>query len=314
VIIFVIVLTILFQFLNNIFKDNNDGRQKIERVLNEEKDYDVYFIGSSHTLYTFDPQYIDSLSGLNTYNLGTGWQFFDTSLLIVEELIKKKQPQAIFIDVFTNTFIDSPNTNEEAVSNQLKITDHLPFSINKIKYINNLSNNNLIKTFEYLNPFIRRRNIIINKPFDNYKEDLSDQKGFAKITGINQNDKQIYNYKDFDFVNNKKNLYDEKGLKLTVSRFEEISRILKICDKKQIELLFISTPDLRVFDENHHIKYHEFFKKLSQKLNIKYIDLNENFQEIGLEFSDFYDTNHVNETGAKKTSEYLSKNIPKILR
>ena len=74
-----------------------------------------------------------------------------------------------------------------------------------------------------------------------------------------------------------------------------------------IELVIVSAPYISYFYSKESFIYHFNLKKLSDSLNVNYLDFNEYFNALDLDFKDFKESSHVNINGSNKLSAYLSK-------
>lgn len=83
--------------------------------------------------------------------------------------------------------------------------------------------------------------------------------------------------------------------------------IKKICDENNVELVLLSTPSRKSWNEARHNK----LKTFAKTLNIDYLDMNE--EKVGIDW--FVDTkdegDHLNYEGAKKVSNFLGEYMKK---
>lgn len=74
--------------------------------------------------------------------------------------------------------------------------------------------------------------------------------------------------------------------------------IVKTCDEKGIKLIFFTVPWKG--QNNYSVAMSEYAKKQG----CTYLDLFYHIEQVGVS-SDFYDDGHLNNTGAKKTADFL---------
>ena len=86
---------------------------------------------------------------------------------------------------------------------------------------------------------------------------------------------------------------------------EALVSLLEKCDEEGIEVLFTATP--WIIDEKYQ-KKNLYIKNIIEEKGYKFLDMNQYYEEIGLDFAvDYYDTNHTNTVGAEKVSKFFGQ-------
>src|SRR3954471_5395782 len=86
-------------------RDDAEGLRWVhERIMRSREPIDVAFIGTSHTLMGVDDQSIQRQLALaaktvNVVNLGVIWAGRDLHLLITRELLARKKPKLVVIEI-----------------------------------------------------------------------------------------------------------------------------------------------------------------------------------------------------------------------
>lgn len=84
-----------------------------------------------------------------------------------------------------------------------------------------------------------------------------------------------------------------------------LENIKKMCQEHNTELILISVPSVKCYD----YKKHNAILRLTEALDVKYLDMNLKWEEIGINWK--YDTrdqgDHLNYKGAVKVTEYLGE-------
>lgn len=70
-----------------------------DRIFEQNKDIDLLFLGSSHTINGIDDQLIEQQTGLSTANLGYCRLGRNLHELLLEEVLQKHQPRALILEV-----------------------------------------------------------------------------------------------------------------------------------------------------------------------------------------------------------------------
>ena len=280
-VLFVSILFVMLYFLSKVMtpKTNNkeDGMfdENANAVLSEaENSIDVLIIGDSEVYSGFIPPQIWEEHGITSYCCSTAGQNMAYSLDFLESAIEKQSPQVLIME--TNQFY-----------RKLSFDDSI---MNKVE--------KLLPIFKY---------------HDHWKTlSLSD---FTLDTEIE------YSYSDnnkgYKFV--KKVIpadptnYMEQTLKsetLSQRNMSYTNSIKKLCDDSGIELILVSTPSTK----NWNNKRHDGMVELSKQLGVKYIDLNMMTDEVPIDWEkDTYDEgDHMNYYGAKKVTEYLGNYLEKL--
>ena len=101
----------------------------------------------------------------------------------------------------------------------------------------------------------------------------------------------------------------KNNLTIPKENLTSIERISKICKERDIELVFFKSPSADWTES-----YKTLVKVFMEENNYCFVDLNNYYKEIGIEWEkDFYDGAHLNKYGAKKTTDYLAKLIKPII-
>ena len=170
----------------------------------------------------------------------------------------------------------------------------------------------------------------MNFPFVNYKDRVIDD----SLTDIDFNynfedlktysssymyDEMVSRLKNNGFKANPcKNTEDYPKMQNTVNQDETleieadiakyIQKIIDLCAKKGVELIFYRSPYVSSFNE---LKKRNYFAQLCEQNGVKFIDLEE---EINYDYTtDFYDYQHLSEIGANKSTELLMSHIMEAL-
>jgi len=111
------------------------------------------------------------------------------------------------------------------------------------------------------------------------------------------------------FENAKKN---PKTYKWDKRQLKYLDKIVKLCEKENIELVLVTAPLAPTYLEEYNAHWydydeiHEAANEIAENYGLKYFDYNViNKAENIVTDTDFADTNHLNYDGAQKISFYL---------
>lgn len=289
----------------------------------EKNSLDMVFIGSSHSYCTFDPENFDNELQILSHQMGTPLQHADTSYFELLEILNYQKPKIAVMELYWDVLDDDfemkqANSFFEVLKNkELKnqyIKEVFPIS-EKFKYT--------FLPIRFQQDYFAYISNKIEKYFEN-KFGVSKQIT-TTANGIEEYRSKGYVYCDtiipeaeFYETNQFKN-FDGKDWDFSKTQKKYLDKIVELCNKNNIELIFVTAPVANVSMEI--IKnYDNINKKLSeyaQSKNIKYIDYNIiNKQEKLLKNKNFRDDAHLNDSGVKIVDshflQWLKQNSKKL--
>ena len=108
-----LLFSILFLIKSSLpfYWGNDEMRQKIPKILDDEANYDCLFFGSSKTMRHIDPVLFDSITGYQSYNMGGSAIFFLETHYLLEHFLEKNPDEnlKIFLQRTTPKSIDTKN-------------------------------------------------------------------------------------------------------------------------------------------------------------------------------------------------------------
>lgn len=269
---------------------------RLELLLNDSLDKDIFIVGSSRALNGYSPEIIESKSDFTCYNLavsGSNIEFHETQIDLI--LKAKNKPGKIIYN------LDDCATLTDIKGKVIYPIDQFyPYvkydEINKLvakrmdktlwpTYISKTYRNNVnfISSLKYLRTGKEKPSLEINN-IDNYGSNLME--GKAK------------GYENMKFENN--NPYKFTGVYLPYK--EALERIIKKCNDSKVELIFVNPPIFFKANDN----FIDEVKNIS-KNDVKLLDYSSLFSSNEY----FYNYGHLNKKGAVKFSEQLISDIKK---
>jgi hypothetical protein len=282
--IFFLVLEIALRKIPNDYQLKNSYFDK-----NASKIYTL-ILGSSHTFYGVNPEYFSK----QTFNAA----YVSQTLDLDEELLhhykdKLTNLETVIIPISYFSLFETLETDVE----KWRLKNYILYYGFENKY-------DFTDNFETLNHDIL---LNIKKAVKHYALNKSFITSSNLGWGTNFNSKER---KKFEGQYTAKK-HTVNNFKLFDGNLKNIQKIIEFCQKKNIKILFITTPT--------HLSYYKNLNQIQLSKTIKTINelvqKNQNCSYLNLLKSDkfitadFYDADHLNEIGAKKLSLLLDKKI-----
>lgn len=269
--------------------------QGIRGFYQEEKDsLDVVYLGSSNCLAFWNPMVAWEEYGIATYSYACNSQPLTAAKMLIGEA-RKTQPNALFV-VNINTIGD-----ELKIADAHHLFDYMPFSFDKISYIEELCD---IYDFSFSDrielyiPMIRyhdRWSSIRKKDFlyhiNGYKGALTSD--FYLKTSTDISDK-----------------YTPAPQKTALPSIVEnsLTELMDYCDSNDVKILFVTVP--RAEENIKMWQYFNSINELVEKRGYPVLDLTGSIDEIGLDLtSEYYNDTHTNYWGSIKFTNFVSQHL-----
>lgn len=308
VIVYIIIILFLFKYLFCIYvpfsyvylnkKSDSYSRYKKNTI-------DIIYLGPSGINNDISPIKIYENYGITGFDVSSGGTSIGLNYFQINSLkINKKQNiKFLFLDLgtyFTN-IVDRKDKTETLHQNM----DFYSFGKAKIDFVNdskyNFSNADKVS---YLIPFFSYHDMWNKSPnqyfnFKNLRRTKTCENGLCAGMTENcnvrkvakQNYMQVTPDKEYDSYEN--------------SNYEDLLKIKNYCEKNNIKLVLIATPDPATWDKSKN----ETIKKLASDNNLEYLDFNTMYNETKIDMdTDFWDgSSHLNPNGQIKLSNYIGQ-------
>jgi hypothetical protein len=279
-----LVLEIALRKIPNDYQLKNSYFDKNASKIN------TLILGSSHTFYGVNPEYFSK----QTFNAA----YVSQTLDLDEELLhhykdKLTNLETVIIPISYFSLFETLETDVE----KWRLKNYILYYGFENKY-------HFTANFETLKPDILLnlkkvvKHYVLNKSFI-----TSSNLGW----GTNFNSKER---KKFEAQYTAKK-HTVNNFKLFDGNLKNIQKIIEFCQKKNIKILFITTPThLSYYKNLNQIQLSKTIKTINELVqnnqNCSYLNLLKSDKFIT---SDFYDADHLNDIGAKKLSLMLDKKI-----
>ena len=292
---FLLVFALSFYLLNKIFEPKYKT-SLLEGSMTSDyykslKNHEVIFIGDCEVYANFSPLEMYQNYGITAYVRGNSQQLIWQSYGILKETLKYEIPKVVVLNIASL----KTSEPEKEPYNRLML-DKMKWSKEKVEIIkaSMLDSENFL---DYVFPILRYHSRYNELTFDDIKYLFIDEPVTYEGYLLN---KEIKPYTNLPVKRRLPN-YEFKD-----NVIDYLDKIRELCNENNIELVLIKAPSLYPY---WYDEYEEQVQSYANKYNLKYFNLINDIEEIGLDFStDTYDGGlHLNYYGAKKLSNYFGK-------
>ncbi|MDX1461435.1 MAG: hypothetical protein R3359_00140 [Marinirhabdus sp.] len=294
-----VIVVIGISQLDRVFYKDGLFRDTLNNFEASSKDYDLVFIGNSHSHSSFDPRVFELELGAKTINLAAPAQSLVTTRAVASMLLKETKPDLVVLNIFSTSLNETNNEAYKAF--QLATLDFLPHSVAKSRTI-----------FEMF-------------PFEEwpaaFSETIRYHHNWDTISSFNKPYNYNLRYDVYKGFATYKTTYDSVMLKKFQHRFEKrdavikslsakqkkrIDAIIALFEKHQVPVLFINAPSRAYQLSTKFRTYAERIQEYLEENDQTMLDLNRITDTLGLVKKHYRDPNHLNTRGALVVSEYLA--------
>ena len=253
---------------------------------------DVIGYGSSHLWRGFVPEVLKEKYGLTAFNYGGNWQHINTTKLFFKDSLLTQAPKVAVIE----TYRVNELLQDEDLNGEIYYTRYLTNTSIKKEYLKQCFGNDMHRYLAYYFPLsafhenwkdITMKNFI---PISDMVRRYQDSMGFSSHTES----------VEIDLTKTE----NHKEQELCKEALRELDQIVETCREKNIELVFYTAPYQGDYE------YGDAMARYAEEHHCHYINMFRLIEEIGIDGkSDFYDKGHLNETGARKVTDFLGNYI-----
>lgn len=263
----------------------------IAEYYQEEKDFDVIFVGDCEVYENFSPIVLWQDYGINSYIRGSAEQYIWQSYYILEDTLRYETPKAVVFNIQSLQFEKSQN---EAY-NRMTL-EGMKWSSSKVDAIY-ASMKPEEQFLEYVFPILRYHSrwseltaADIRYMFDTKK--VSHNGYYMRVDvkpAVNVPGGRILG--DYSFSEN---------------AWKYLDKMRELCEEKGIRLILIKAPSLYPY---WYPEWEEQVEEYARKYDLTYLNFLELTEEVGIDYNtDTYDAGlHMNLSGAEKLSVYLGR-------
>ena len=304
ILLFVTIMLVAFVSPYFLGEFSSYQDQKVRKSLSGK--LDTLYVGTSNALRAFVPTVIDKELGTTSYNLANPLMSMYGVYTMAEKEINRNPVKTLVIELSYNTM--TIGRDILGLEGDLYTFGRLDTFKEKMKY----ASNTIFKS-NYKDFFSGTVQISVRT----WKQILfgeSETKVQYKTRGylpVETNDLSITKEKANSIIDTKE--YDTKFLD---ENLKELDKMMDLCKKKNIRVIFVVTPivDYAILEHSNHDDIFSQYIELAKKYNCEYYDFNLDKKSIELYTNekDFYDDIHLSDPGAKKFSKRYSEIISTV--
>lgn len=269
-----------------------DGRYfKTNYILNKSNE-DIIIIGSSRAETNYNSSVISKITGMSCWNAGRGGQGLLYFLAVEQEIIKRYSPKYMVFNMDLDALsgpIDYDNMSilRPFAKNHREIFLLLSRrnQIERFKLLSNIYSYNSTLFYFFRPFFVKNKD---GKPIDNGWKPRHGMISASMISKTPRSSGSIF-YR-----------------KLNLEKQIILNKIIDLAKTRNIQIIFIFSPDF--FPVEKETATLTYLKGIGLKNKIKVLDLS-NETSLLKKQEYFYDSNHLNDSGATYFSEILAKQI-----
>lgn len=311
----ILAVTLLGQVNRLVIPKSGNRYYILQQYLRENPEqnlHDVQIFGSCHAYTSFDPRYLERETGISSFVHANPGEIIPTTYLWMQEQFRRHTPKVAVVEIWGINAYDTCSATEEILGDYLpKNMEQVPFSLEKAE---------VIRDFDTLDP------LGMHLPLVTYKQRLVDgtlnendwNYTFDKVKKYTNSwiseemtDRLANNgYRSYktdalpDYPEKQAVVSGEETLPIEENIEKYIYKIIELCREKGVTLIFYRAP--YVSKETELRKSH-YMQQLCDGEGVTYIDLE---QAVAYDpLTDFCDYEHLSQTGADKTTAYLTPYI-----
>ena len=293
--VFLILLVITLFFLSDILsvKSAHGIMQKEGLYLQPRNSIDVVMMGTSHIHCNVNTALLWEKYGIAAYDYSGAEQPLWMTYYYLRELYKYQKPKVIVLDLYAPARYKE-NYQYEWISENIY---GMRFSVNKLKML--AVSVEPQKLFHYFPSFL-----VYHSRYD----DLSEE----DFSNVIWNDVEKESFKGYTPYwgresQERPEISESECGGLTQKSEKYLRKIIHYTQKQGSELILIVAPYVVTVEDK---KTYNQIAGIAKEEEIPFVDYNEYYEEIGLDFSgDFNDDSHLNYWGSYKFTDYLGADL-----
>ncbi len=281
----------------------------LEKHLEEiGSDFDVQIYGSCHSYTSFNPNTLREQTGLESFVFGNPGEIIPTTYLRMREQFKDYAPKVALVETWGINPYETYDSTESILGSYLQTNmERIPFSFEKLKVIQRYSSLDFVESNFLFSKYKERimENALHSYDFDySFEEANNDASEVSKTEMISRLENNGFKVNPStplnDYLQLQKHVRKSNVLEIEPDIAEYIIKIIELCDSYDVELIFYRSPYISKVNELRKLNH---FQQICDAYNVQFLNLE---KEIRYDYStDFFDYEHLSETGATKSTEYL---------
>lgn len=314
-----------------VYKKYNRYYVMDEAIAELDEPVEVQIFGACHSYTSFHTPYFEEKYGYSSYDFGNPGEIVPVTYLRMRERFKKDVPKVALVEIWGLNAHETYSAPSDIFGYFLPPNiERLPFSLEKLEVIRDYDSldeiyeNFAISKYKDRVVTMELEKVDFNYSLETYMEQTSaysknemiqrtSNRGFCEMpmhldtSWIAKEYTPYMNVSDYkekqSFVEDDEKLAYEEDIQ------KYINKIIDLCEKKGVELIFYRAPYVSTENE---LKKSNWFEEFCAERGIAYIDLE---KEISFDVEkDFLDYHHLNKYGAEKATDFLAKEILSVIQ
>ncbi len=287
VILFITTIYLISSILE--IKSSHGIDQQAGLYWQREDTVDVIMMGTSHVHCNVNTALLWEKYGIAAYDYSGAEQPLWMTYFYLRELYKYQNPEVIVLDLYAPARLKEDYQYQRIAENIYGMR----FSLNKMEMLAvSVEQERMLDYFPSFAVYHSRYDDLQEKDFENFFWNGKEKEAFKGYTP----------YWD-TWVQEEPKLAEQGADGLTEKSERYLRKIIAYTKKKGTDLIFIVAP--YIITETDKQTYNQI-ARIAEEEEIPFIDYNEYYQEIGLDFqNDFNDDSHLNYWGSCKFTDYL---------
>ena len=296
--LFVIMWSIDHIVTRNLWQSKVQMLDRYNTVYGDTVNYDVLIMGSSRGMVQYSPEILDSILGVNSYNISCNGRCIDAEVNIFNAYCRNHSLPPIIIQNIDHGTLH--------MSNMYEREQYLPYIIHDKKLFNATKETEQFGWSDYLIPL---------KRYAGYHEMIKE--------GLHIRNKMYKPYNEYKGFEGRDWMWDGSVFR-TISKEHFVTNpqadtifdhYLAFCQAKSIQVIFVYAPlyyGLTEKLEADTAKMFEHFQYYANKYHCPILNyLNDS---ICYDTLNFYNANHLNQYGAEQFSTKLAHDLKELLQ
>lgn len=292
-IIFLCLLSISVYQVIDLLEEKH-AREKYQSFFDDETNFDVVFMGTSHAYNSVLPQELWREYGITSYNWGYSNCTLAENYYILQDVVKYTEPKLVVVDLYGLIEYDGVGNGKyppDSIEQQHVQYDAIPLSQSKIEGVKDVFDD-YEDNEDFLFNFAMFHNRWKELGEKDFVPEYSKQKGAEFLLGHLTSEWQP------------KDAFEQ--IEVDTACFTYLPKITEFCKEQGIELLFVYLP-YPAMDVQQDVAYsmEAYFNDLGYCKYVNMIDMNIMNPRIDL----YKDASHLNYIGASKVTSWLGNYI-----
>lgn len=277
----------------------NPYKYKYEWMQKNAENVEVLVLGSSHTFYGVQPEFLEG----KAFNLANGSQGLTQDLFLLEYWANRyKNLKAVIYPISFSTWFVGRDLKDDIEAYRCRYY--------KIYMDYNLYPNLPFYSFELADYRTAKKKT--TKLFSSKKDPEYDEYGWGSTYKLSK--KKLNQWNDGTEAEAAVQRHTAKSWNYIDSNYARMKELANFCKSRNIQLILITTPCWHSYydnlDKKQLAKMQELTNQFKKEFDIPYFNY---LKDPRFEANDFFDSNHLSDIGATKFTKILNEDLKSII-